>query len=165
MHAKIWLILLVHVLLLILALLISLIFLKSRTNLERPPIPFRSKIARPFIDIRDLFRDLKSNRLLLSFSILLLSMGFYELFRMGSGPIFYLYLHRMSFNDTEYAAYFTCEQLGTSVVLILLALLRRKWRINEIFLSIIGLCLSLIGLILFSFANNRKSMIFGGKLN
>jgi MFS family permease len=163
LNARIWLILLIHVLLLILALLISLIFLKTQTIKETSTIPLWSKISRPFVDIRDLIRNLKSNSLLVSFSILLLSMGFYELFRMGSGSIFYLYLHRMSFNDTEYAAYFTCEQLGTSIVLILLALLRRKWRINEFYLSIIGLCLSLIGLILFAFANNHKAMIFGGK--
>jgi hypothetical protein len=163
LHAEIWLILLVHVLLLVVALLISLIFLKNPKKTDIPTIPFWSKIKRPFIDIRDLIIDLKSNSLLVSFSILLLSLAFYEIYRMGSGSVFYLYLRGMSFNDTEYAAYFTCEQLGTSLVLILLALLRRKWKINELYLSIIGLCLSLIGLILFAFANNHKAMIFGGK--
>jgi hypothetical protein len=83
---------------------------------------------------------------------------------MGSSSIFYLYLHRLSFNDTQYAAYFTCEQLGTFFALIFLALLRRKWKINELYLCVIGLCLSLVGLILFAFAdNNHKTMIFGGR--
>jgi Na+-translocating ferredoxin:NAD+ oxidoreductase RnfA subunit len=84
---------------------------------------------------------------------------------MGSSSIFYLYLHRMSFNDMEYAAYFTCEQLGICLALVFLALLRRKWKIKEIYLCIIGLCLSLVGLMLLAFANNNKTMIFGGKKN
>jgi hypothetical protein len=79
---------------------------------------------------------------------------------MGSPTVFYLYLHHMSFNDTQYAAYFTLEKLATCLALVFLALLRRKWKINEIYLCIIGLCLSLIGPILFAFANN-KEMIFG----
>ncbi|CAF4685364.1 unnamed protein product, partial [Rotaria magnacalcarata] len=67
----------------------------------------------------------------------------------------------MSLNDTQYATYFTCEQIGTCLTLIFLALLRKRWKINDIRLSIVGLCLSLIGLILFTFASINKAMIFG----
>jgi MFS family permease len=162
-HAKIWQILVIHVLLLVFALFISLAFLTNHSLIDTSTIPFWTKIKRPLLDIRDLFIDLKSNSLLLSFIILLLSFAFYEFFRMGSSSIFYLYLHRMSFNDTQYAAYFTCEQLGTCLTLIFLALLRQKWKINELYLCIIGSCLSLVGLILFAFANNNKTMIFGGR--
>ena len=164
LHAKIWHLLLVHVLLLALALFISLVFLRRRPVADSPtPLNLLTKLKRPFIDIRDLIIDLKTNSLLLSFLTLLLSLTFYELFRMGSSSVYYLYLHRMSFNDTQYAAYFTCEQLGTCFALIFLALLRRRWKMNEIYLCIIGLCLSLVGLILFAFAGNNKAMIFGGK--
>jgi hypothetical protein len=81
---------------------------------------------------------------------------------MGSGSIVYLFLHRMSFDDTHYAAYFTFEQLATCLALIILALLRRRWKINDLYLAIIGLCLSVIGPMLFAFAKN-KAMIFGGR--
>jgi MFS family permease len=166
LHAKIWHLLLVHVLLLVLALFISLVFLRSRPVADSSaPHNLLTKLKRPFIDIRDLIIDLKTNYLLLSFLILLLSLAFYELFRVGSSSVYYLYLHHMSFNDTQYAAYFTCEQLGSSFALIFLALLRRRWKMNEIYLCIIGLCLSLVGLILFAFAGNNKAMIFGGKKN
>ncbi|CAF4925624.1 unnamed protein product [Rotaria sp. Silwood1] len=161
LHAKIWLILLVHVVLLVFALIIGLIFLKSRTITDSSSIKLWTKVKRPFLDTRDLIIDLKHNKLLLSFVILLLSLFYYELFRMGSSSIYYLYLHRMSFNDTQYAAYFTCEQIGTCLALIFLALLRRRWKINDLYLCIIGLCLSLIGPILFAFASNNKAMIFG----
>ncbi|CAF5142652.1 unnamed protein product [Rotaria sp. Silwood1] len=163
LHAKIWLILLVHVVLLVFALIIGLIFLKSRTITDSSSIKLWTKFKRPFLDTRDLIIDLKHNKLLLSFVILLLSLFYYELFRMGSSSIYYLYLHRMSFNDTQYAAYFTCEQIGTCLALIFLALLRRRWKINDLYLCIIGLCLSLIGPILFAFASNNKAMIFGGR--
>ncbi len=69
----------------------------------------------------------------------------------------------MSFNDTQYAAYYTCEQIATCLALTFLALLRRWWKINDLYLCIIGLCLSLIGPILLAFAQNNKSMIFGGR--
>ncbi|CAF0804764.1 unnamed protein product [Rotaria sordida] len=161
LHAKIWHILLVHVILLIIALFIGFIFLKSQSITDSSSINLWTKIKRPFLNIRDLIIDLKYNNLLLSFCILLLSFFFYELFRMGSSSVYYLYLHRMSFNDTQYAAYFTCEQIGTCLALIFLALLRRRWLINEIYLGIIGLCLSLVGLMLFAFASNNKAMIFG----
>jgi hypothetical protein len=78
------------------------------------------------------------------FIILLLSLGFYELYRMDSSSVFYLYLHRMSFNDTQYAAYFTCEQLGTFLALVFLALLRRKWKINEIYRASINFFVGLV---------------------
>lgn len=45
-------------------------------------------MKRPFIDIYDLFVGLKLKSLLLSFLILLLSLGFYELYRMGSSSVF-----------------------------------------------------------------------------
>jgi hypothetical protein len=82
---------------------------------------------------------------------------------MGSGSIIYLYLHRMSFDDTHYAAYFTFEQLATCLALIVLALLRRRWKINDLYLAILGLCFSLIAPMLFAFSKENKAMIFGGK--
>ena len=82
---------------------------------------------------------------------------------MGLSSTYYLYLHRMSFNDTQYAAYFTCEQIATCLALIFLALLRRNWQINDLYLCMIGLCLSLVGPMLFAFAYNNKGMIFGGR--
>lgn len=63
----------------------------------------------------------------------------------------------MSFDDTGYAIYFTCEHMG-----IFLALLRQKWKVNEIYLAIIGLCLSLVEPMLLAFANSNELMIFGG---
>ncbi len=69
----------------------------------------------------------------------------------------------MSFDDTHYAAYFTFEQLATCLALIVLALLRQRWKINDLYLSIIGLCFSLISPMLFAFANHNKAMIFGGR--
>jgi hypothetical protein len=83
---------------------------------------------------------------------------------MGSASILYLYLHRMSFDDAHYAAYFTFEQLATCLALIVLALLRRRWKINDLYLAIIGLCLSLISPMLFAFAKENKAMIFGGRI-
>ncbi|CAF1464668.1 unnamed protein product [Adineta steineri] len=160
LHAKIWLILLVHVLLLVLALFISLVFLRTRVETDSSSFNLWMKIKRPFIDIRDLIIDLKNNHLIISFFILLLSLFFYELFRMGSSSIYYLYLHRMSFNDTQYATYFTCEQIAICLALIFLTLLRRQWKINDLYLCIVGLCLSLIGPFLFAFAQNNNPMIF-----
>ncbi|CAF4025579.1 unnamed protein product [Rotaria sp. Silwood1] len=160
-HAKTWHILLVHVILLVLALIIGLVFLKSRSITNSSSINLWSKVKRPFLDTRDLIIDLKHNKLLTSFVILLLSLFFYEFFRMGSSSIYYLYLHRMSFNDTQYATYFTCEQIATCLALIFLALSRKRWKINDLYLCIIGLCLSLIGPILFAFASHNKAMIFG----
>ncbi|CAF1066597.1 unnamed protein product [Adineta ricciae] len=161
LHTKIWHILLVHVLLLALALLISLVFLRSQAIIDFSSMNLWTKIKRPFVDIRDLFVDLKHNQLIISFIILFLSLFFYELFRMGLSSTYYLYLHRMSFNDTQYAAYFTCEQIATCLALIFLALLRRNWQINDLYLCIVGLCLSLVGPMLFAFAYNNKGMIFG----
>ncbi len=83
---------------------------------------------------------------------------------MGSASILYLYLHRMSFDDAHYAAYFTFEQLATCLALIVLALLRRRWKINDLYLAIIGLCCSLVSPMLFAFAKENKAMIFGGKI-
>jgi hypothetical protein len=120
-------------------------------------------MIRPIIDTRDLIVDLKHNSLLVSFLILLFSLFFYELFRMGSGSIIYLYLHRMSFDDTHYAAYFTFEQLATCFALIVLALLRGRWKINDLYLGIIGLCLSLVSPMVLAFAKDNKPMIFGGR--
>jgi Na+/melibiose symporter-like transporter len=162
LHAKIWHILLVHVLLLALALFISLVFLRNDSATESSSITLWTKIKRPFLDIKDLIIDLKTNYLLLSFIILLSSLFFYEVFRMGSSSIYYLYLHRMSFDDTRYAVYFTCEQAGICIALISLALLRRRWKMNDLYICIIGLCLSLIGLMLFAFAHNQV-MIFAGR--
>lgn len=164
LHAKLWHILLIHVLLLVLALFISIIFLRSQSTADVSSISFGARLKRPFIDTRDLIIDLKCNNLLNSFLIVLASIFFYELFRMGSSSIYYLYLHRMSFNDTQYAAYFTCEQIGTCLALIFLALLRRRWMMNELYLCIVGLCLSLLGLILFAFAYSNKAIIFGGRI-
>lgn len=161
-HARIWHILLVHVILLVLALLISLAFLRTRPTSDLSQISTCQKLIRPIADTRDLFVDLKHNRLLISFLILLFALFFYDLFRMGSGSIIYLYLHRLSFDDTQYAAYFTVEQLATCFALILLALLRRRWKINDLYLATIGLCLSLISPMLFAFAKDNKAMIFGG---
>lgn len=162
LHARIWHILLLHVVLLVIALLISLAFLRTRPASESSQISTCQKMVRPFVDTRDLFVDLKHNRLLISFLILLLALFFYDLFRMGSGSIIYLYLHRVSFDDTHYAAYFTVEQLATCFALIILALLRRRWQINDLYLATIGLCLSLISPMLFAFAKESKAMIFGG---
>lgn len=81
---------------------------------------------------------------------------------MGSSSITYLYLHHLSFDDTHYAAYFTFEQLATCFALIVLALLRRRWKINDLYLASIGLCLSLVSPMLFAFAKDNKAMIFGG---
>ncbi|UJR07816.1 hypothetical protein I4U23_012099 [Adineta vaga] len=161
LHAKIWHILLVHVLLLALALFISLVFLRSQAILDFSSMNLCTKIQRPFVDIRDLMIDLKQNHLLQSFILLLGSLFFYELFRMGSSSIYYLYLHRMAFNDTQYAVYFTCEQIAICLALVFLALLRRRWEINDLYLCIIGLCLSLISPMLFAFAQNNKAMVFG----
>ncbi len=91
------------------------------------------------------------------FIILLLSLGFYELYRMGSSSVFYLYLHRMSFNDIQYAAYFTCEQLGTFLALVFLALLRRKWKINEIYRASISFFVGLI--VIFAVATRLIALI------
>jgi hypothetical protein len=82
---------------------------------------------------------------------------------MGSGSIVYLYLHRMSFDDAHYAAYFTFEQLATCLALVFLALLKRRWKINDLYLAAVGLILSIIGPMLFAFAQNNKAMIFGGR--
>jgi hypothetical protein len=115
------------------------------------------------VDTRDLFVNLKHNNLLVSFLLLLLSLFFYDLFRMGSSSVTYLYLHRLSFDDTHYAAYFTFEQLATCFALIFLAVLRGKWKINDLYICVIGLCLSLIAPMLFAFPQNNKAMIFGGR--
>ena len=164
LHARIWQILLVHVLLLIVALILSIIFLKTRQLTEPSSITTCQKIIQPIFDTRDLFVDLKHNYLLISFLVLLSSLFFYELFRMGSASILYLYLHRMSFDDTHYAAYFTFEQLATCLALVVLALLRRRWMINDLYLAIVGLCCSLISPMLFAFAKGNKAMIFGGRI-
>ena len=158
-HARIWIILLIHVFLLVIALFISLAFLRSRPKAVREDISLLTRIKRSFVDIRDLFVDLKVNSLLVSFVILLLSLAFYEIYRMGSGSVFYLYLHKMTFTDSEYARYFTFEQLGTFISLLFLAFIQRKWKINDIYLCLIGICLSSIGLGLLAFATN-KTMIF-----
>ena len=163
LHARIWQTLLVHVLLYVLALVISLIFLQKRSQSEPSTINICQKITRPLVDTRDLFVDLKHNSLLLSFLILLFSLFFYDLFRMGSGSIVYLYLHRLSFDDAHYAAYFTFDQLATCFALIVLALLRRRWIMNDLYLAILGLTLSLVSPILFAFAKDNKAMIFGGR--
>ena len=163
LHARIWHILLVHVILLVVALFISLVFLKNRSRPEPCSISTCEQFIRPVVDTRDLFLGLKQNSLLLSFLMLLLSLFFYELYRMGSSSIVYLYLHRMSFDDVHYAAYFAFEQLATCAALILLALLRRRWKINDLYLCIIGLILSLVAPLLFALAQNRKEMIFAGK--
>ncbi|CAF0996441.1 unnamed protein product [Rotaria sordida] len=161
LHTRIWHILLVHVLLLVLALVISLVFLKNRSLSQPSTNNLSQKIIQPIYDIHDLFVGLKQNHLLISFLILLFSLFFYDLFRMGSGSIVYLYLHYMSFDDAHYAAYFSFEQLATCLALILLALLRRRWKINDLYLAIMGLCLSLAAPILFAFAQRNKAMIFG----
>lgn len=158
-HGKIWIILLTHLLLLFIALFISLAFLRSRPKTDRENISILIRIRRSFLDIRDLIVDLKDNSLLISFIILLLSLGFYEIYRMGSSSVFYLYLHAKSFDDTEYATYFTYEQLGTFGSLVLLAFIQRKWKINDIYICFIGLSLSSVGLGLFAFAKD-KTMIF-----
>lgn len=165
LHAQIWQALLLHVLLYVLALLISLIFLEKRSMPEPSAISTCQRITRPFIDTRDLFADLKQNALLISFLVLLLSLFFFDLFRMGAGSIIYLYLHRMSFDDAQYAAYFSFEQLATFFALIILALLRRRWKMNDLYLAILGLSLSLVSPMLFAFAKGNKAMIFGGKTN
>lgn len=123
------------------------------------------KILRPFTDSRDLLIDLKRNSLLISFLMLLVSLFFYELYRMGSSSIIYLYLHRYGFDDVLYAAYFTIEQLANCIALLCLALLRNRWKTNDLYLCIFGLCLSLIGPMLFAFAQENKRMIFGGKIS
>ena len=123
------------------------------------------KILRPFTDSRDLLIDLKRNSLLISFLMLLVSLFFYELYRMGSSSIIYLYLHRYGFDDVLYAAYFSIEQLANCLALLCLALLRNRWKINDLYLCIFGLCLSLIGPMLFAFAQENKRMIFGGKIS
>ncbi|CAF3135705.1 unnamed protein product [Rotaria socialis] len=161
LHTRIWLILLVHVLLLALALFISLVFLQNRSSSQASTSSLRQKIVRPIYDTHDLIVGLKQNHLLVSFLILLCSLFFYDLFRMGSGSIIYLYLHYMTFDDTHYAAYFSLEQLATCLALIFLAVLRRRWKINDLYIAIIGLCLSLVGPMLFAFARNNKAMIFG----
>ena len=162
LHARIWHILLVHVLLLIVALFISLVFLRTRSLSAPSSISTCAKILRPLRDSRDLFVALKANSLLLSFLLLLLSLFFSELFRMGSSSIFYLYLHLLSFDDAHYAAYFTLEQLATCLALLALALLRNRWQINDLYLGVLGLSLSLVGPLLFAFAQNRHALIFGG---
>lgn len=156
-------ILLAHVLLLVLALFISLVFLRNRSTSQTSGISICQKIVRPIYDTRDLFTGLKQSHLLLSFLMLLLSLFFYDLFRMGSASIVYLYLHFLSFDDTYYAAYFSLEQLATCLALVFLALLRQRANINDLYLAIIGLCLSLVASFLFAFARNNKAMIFGGK--
>ena len=163
LHARTWHILLVHVLLLVLTLFISLGFLRTRPAAESSAITVRQKLLQPIVDTRDLFVDLKRNTLLLSFLVLLISLFFYDLFRMGSSSIMYLYLHRMSFDDAHYAAYFTVEQLATCLALVVLALLRRRCKINDLYLASVGLCLSLVAPMLFAFARNNKAMIFGGR--
>lgn len=163
LHARTWHILLVHVLLLVITLFISLAFLRSRQTNEPSTVTMRQKLLRPLTDTRDLFVDLKRNALLLSFVILLISLFFYDLFRMGSSSIMYLYLHRLSFDDAHYAAYFTFEQLATCLALVVLALLRRRCKINDLYLACVGLCLSLVGPVLFAFAKSNKAMIFGGR--
>ncbi|CAF0847384.1 unnamed protein product [Adineta steineri] len=161
LHSRIWHILLVHVVLLVVALFISLVFLKTPSITELSTITTRQKIIRPIIDTRDLIVDLKNNHLLVSFLILLISLFFYDMYRMGSGSILYLFLHRMSFDDAHYAAYFTFEQLATCLALLILALLKGRWKINDLYLASIGLILSLVGPMLFAFAKNNKTMIFG----
>ncbi|CAF2667137.1 unnamed protein product [Rotaria sp. Silwood2] len=161
LHTRIWHALLVHVLLLVLALFISLIFLKNRSLSEPSTNGICQKIVRPIYDTYDIIVGLKHNHLLASFLILLFSLFFYDLFRMGSGSIVYLYLHYMTFDDTHYAAYFSFEQLATCLALVFLALLRRRWKVNDLYLAIIGLCLSLIAPMLFAFARKNKAMIFG----
>ena len=163
LHARIWHILLVHVVLLILALLVSLVFLRTRSLSTPSSISTCQKILRPLTDSHDLFVDLKRNSLLLSFVVLLLSLFFYELFRMGSSSVVYLYLHLLSFDDAHYAAYFTLEQLATCLALLALAVLRGRWKINDLYLGVFGLCLSLIGPMLFAFGKGNHGMIFGGK--
>ena len=163
LHARLWQILLLHVLLLALALFVGLVFLQGRSETDSPLMPIWTRIKRPFIDSRDLLVQLKQHYQLISFILLLLALFFYEFFRLGSSSIYYLYLHRMSFNDTQYAAYFTCEQIATCLALIALALLRKRWQMNDLHLCIAGLCLSSVGPLLFAFAQNHKAMIFGGK--
>ncbi|CAF4653003.1 unnamed protein product [Rotaria sp. Silwood1] len=161
LHTRIWHMLLAHVLLLVLALLISLIFLKNRSLSEPSTSSILQKILQPINDTHDLIVGLKHNHLLLPFLMLLFSLFFYDLFRMGSGSIVYLYLHYLSFDDTHYAAYFSFEQLATCLALVFLALLRRRWKVNDLYLAIIGLCSSLIAPMLFAFAQKNKAMIFG----
>lgn len=163
LHAQIWQILLVHVLLLALALFVSLAFLRSQPISDFSTLPLRVKLARPFVDIRELLLDLKHNRLLVSFGVLLGALFFHELFRTGSGSIYYLYLRRMAFTDTQYAVYFTCEQVATCIALLLLALIQRRWRVNDLYLCAVGLALLLIDPMLFAFAGSNKAMIFGGR--
>jgi len=50
----------------------------------------------------------------------------------------------MSFNDIQYAAYFTCEQLRTFLALVFLTLLRRKLKINEIYRASISFFVGLV---------------------
>jgi len=161
LHARTWHILSVHVVLLILALLISLAFLRTHRLSDSSTMTVCRKILRPFTDSRDLLIDLKRNSLLISFLMLLVSLFFYELYRMGSSSIIYLYLHRYGFDDVLYAAYFSIEQLANCLALLCLALLRNRWKINDLYLCIFGLCLSLIGPMLFAFAQENKRMIFG----
>ncbi|CAF1163730.1 unnamed protein product [Adineta ricciae] len=160
-HARIWHILLTHVLLLIVTLIVSLVFLRTRSVTQASTINLRQKLMRPLVDTHDLFVGLKQNSLLVSFLMLLIALFFYDLFRMGSSSIIYLYLHQMSFDDAHYAAYFTFEQLATCLALIILAVMRRRWKINDLYLACVGLCLSLVGPFLFAFARRNKAMIFG----
>ncbi|CAF0718919.1 unnamed protein product [Adineta ricciae] len=160
-HARIWHILLTHVLLLVLTLIVSLVFLRTRSVAQASRINLRQKLMRPLVDTHDLFVGLRQNSLLVSFLILLIALFFYDLFRMGSSSIIYLYLHQMSFDDAHYAAYFTFEQLATCLALIILAVMRRRWNVNDLYLACVGLCLSLVGPFLFAFARNNRAMIFG----
>ena len=154
-HVELWQILLVHVALLIVALIIAMIFLEHRTETKS------IKIHRTFIDARDLLISLKKNSKLIPFFLLLSSLFFYEFYHLGSPSIIYLYLHRMSFDDTEYATYFTCEQTATSFGLLVLAFFKRRRKFNDVFICLSSLIVSSIGLFLFAFAQNNKSMIFG----
>ncbi|CAF1308966.1 unnamed protein product, partial [Didymodactylos carnosus] len=164
-HGKIWHILLVHIILLVLAVLIALIFLRKNTyvfnNVEQTDtLSFGQKLARPFRDIYDLIRELKQSNLVYSFLLLLTALFFYELLRMGTSAINYLYLHHLSFSDGEYSLYYMVEQTATSLCLLLLATVRKRLLINDMHLAIIGLCLSLVGPLLFALAYN-KAMVYG----
>lgn len=163
LHARTWHILLVHVVLLVLALLISLAFLRTRRLSDSSTMNLCRKIVRPITDTHELIIDLKKNSLLISFLMLLLSLFFYELYRMGSSSIVYLYLHRLGFDDVLYAAFFTIEQLATCIALLCLAILRNRWKINDLYLCIFGLCLSLISPMLFAFAERNRKLIFAGR--
>lgn len=162
-HGPVWHILLIHLILLCLALFISLLFLKAASNRHTSETRLCDKIIQPLVDSQDLIVKLKRSSLLKSFLLLLISLFFYEIYRMGSSSVVYLYLHNQSFDDTRFAAFFTIEQTASCLALVLLALLRRKLKLSDLHLSVVGLCLSSVGLFLFAFARKNQMMLFGGK--